>query len=166
MGQDTRPATGGSHHGAAVGSFIAVYALVDAYVLGVTVVVLSALFNSLVVWIAAAVVISTINIWACSWVDNQWDYWIAGPGKRLEKKLEKMRSGKTLKKPVGWVQRGSDFWFTLAAVVINAITVVALARLIGGRPIGHRRVVLAAVGYSIFFASLFSLIGLGVHDIA
>jgi hypothetical protein len=70
-----------------------------------------------------------------------------------------------LKKPVSCVQRGSDLWFTLAAVVINAITVVALARLIGGVPIGHRRVVLAAVGYALFFATLYSLIGRSVEDL-
>ena len=131
---------------------------------GVTITVLAALFNALIVWIVAAVVLSMINIWACSWLDRQWDVWIAGSGKRLEKKLQKMRSGKMLKRPVEWVQRGSDFWFTLAAVVINAITVVALARFIGGTPVGHRRVVLAAVGYSIFFATLFSVIGLGLRD--
>ena len=165
MSQERNGAIGGSSHRAAVGSLIAVYALVDAYVLGIAVVALSALFNSLIVWIVSAVVISAINIWACSWIDREWDFWIAGPGKRLEKKLEKLRSGKMLKGPVGWVRRGSDFWFTLAAVVINAITVVALARLIGGVPIGRRRVLLAAVGYSIFFATLFSLIGLGIHDV-
>ena len=164
MGEEATPAAEGSDHSTAVGTFIAVYALVDAYVFGVTITVLAALFNALIVWIVAAVVLSMINIWACSWLDRQWDVWIAGSGKRLEKKLQKMRSGKMLKRPVEWVQRGSDFWFTLAAVVINAITVVALARFIGGTPVGHRRVVLAAVGYSIFFATLFSVIGLGLRD--
>ena len=165
MGQDTKVVSGGSSHRVAVGTFIAVYALIDAYVLGITVTVFSALFNSLIVWILAAVVISTINIWACSWLNNQWDFWIAGPGKRLEKKLDKLRSGKMLKRPVGWVAKGSDFWFTLAAVVINAITVVALARLIGGVPIPRRRILFAAIGYSIFFATLFTLIGLGLGDV-
>jgi hypothetical protein len=110
-------------------------------------------------------VISLINIWACSWLDREWDVWIAGPGKRLEKRLEKLRSGKLLKTPVGWVRNGSEVGFTLAAVVINAITVVALARLIGGAPIGNRRVTEAALGYSIFFASLFTLIGVGFEDL-
>jgi hypothetical protein len=103
---------------------------------------LSAFFNSLIVWIAAMAVISLINIW-----------------------LEKLRSGKLLKTPVGWVRNGSEVGFTLAAVVINAITVVALARLIGGAPIGNRRVTEAALGYSIFFASLFTLIGIGFEDL-
>ena len=49
--------------------------------------------------------------------------------------------------------------------MINAITVVALARLIGGKPIGHRRVLLAAIGYSIFFATVYSLIGLSIKDL-
>ena len=42
---------------------------------------------------------------------------------------------------------------------------VHVARLIGGTPIGNRRVMEAALGYSIFFASLFSLIGIGFEDL-
>lgn len=163
MGQDT--VAEGSRHSVAVGSFIAVYAFADAWVLGVTITILAAFFNVLIVWIVAAVVLSSINIWACSWIDNQWDFWAAGSGRRLDRKLEKLRSGKKMKKPVEWVRRGSDLWFTLAAVVINAITVVALARVIGGKPIGHRRVLLAAIGYSIFFATVYSLIGLSIKDL-
>ena len=57
------------------------YAIVDAPVLGITVVVLSALFNRLIVWIAAMAVISLINIWACSWLDREWDVWSPGRGR-------------------------------------------------------------------------------------
>jgi hypothetical protein len=58
-------AVGSCHRGAGLGSqgvapwrrrrsFIAIYAVVDAWVLGVTMTALSALFNSLIVWIVAA----------------------------------------------------------------------------------------------------------------
>ena len=60
MGQDT--VAEGSRHSVAVGSFIAVYAFADAWVLGVTITILAAFFNVLIVWIVAAVVLSSINI--------------------------------------------------------------------------------------------------------
>jgi hypothetical protein len=162
VGLDTESEPAETGHRAAVGSFIAVYAVVDAWVLGIAVIVLADLFNAFVVLVLAAAAISMINIWACSWLDDEWDFWVAGPGKRFAKRLEKMRSGTRLRRPVAWVQRDSEVWFTLAAIVINAITVVALARMIGGTPVGRERVRLAAVGYSIFFATLFTLIGVAV----
>jgi hypothetical protein len=38
-----------------------------------------------------------------------------------------------------------DVWFALAAALINAITVVAIARLVGGKPVGAHRIRVAGV---------------------
>ena len=60
--------------------------------------------------------------------------------------------------------RGSDAWFTLAAILMNPVIVIALARLIWGQPVGPRPVGLAAAGYSIVFAAVFSAIGFAAGD--
>ena len=56
--------------------------------------------------------------------------------RRVESKLEKMRHGGLMRRPVAWIQSGSDVWFGLAAGLTNAITTVALARFIGGKKLG------------------------------
>jgi hypothetical protein len=69
-----------------------------------------------------------------------WDGWIAGHGERVEARLEKLRSGRITRHPVEWVRRGSVGWFALAAILLNAVVAVAVARLVGGEPVGARRV--------------------------
>ena len=75
-----------------------------------------------------------------------------------------MRAGRIMRHPVGWIERGSDAWFALAAALLNAVTVVVAARLISGKPVGAHRVLVASVGYGLFFAALFSLIGVLAGD--
>ena len=55
-----------------------------------------------------------------------------------------------MRHPVEWIQGGSNVWFGLAAALTNAITTVALARLVSGRELGERRVLVAAVSYGLF----------------
>jgi hypothetical protein len=141
---------------AAAGTAIALYWLVDAYVIGIPTMVLAAWLNALVVFAVVAVVVVAINIWACGWIDHEWDRWAGG---KVEAKLEKVRSKGVGKKVSGWIARGSDGWFVLAAAITCAITAVGLARVAGGEPVGRHRVLLSAFGYGIFFAGLFSLIG-------
>jgi hypothetical protein len=64
----------------------------------------------------------------------------------------------------GMDPRGSDAWFTLAAILMNPVIVIALARTIGGQPVGPRPVWLAAACYSIVFAAVFSAIGFVAGD--
>jgi uncharacterized membrane protein len=141
------------------------YAVFDAITAGLAVVFLSAYFNSLIVFVVAVVVIALINLASCTWVDREWETFASGPGKRVEKRLDKMRKSKTMRHPVEWITRGSAGWYALAAALINAITVTALARIIGGKPVGQRRVQLAAIAYAVFFAGIFTLIGIGLGDL-
>ena len=64
-----------------------------------------------------------------------------------------------MRHPVASIQRGSDRWYALAAAVANPILIAALARLVGGRPIGHRRIVVGAVAYAIPYVAMWSLVG-------
>ena len=56
-------------------------------------------------------------------------------------------------------QRGSDRSYAFAAAVANPILVAALARVIGGTPVGERRVVLGAVAYAIPYVAMWSIVG-------
>ncbi len=78
---------------------------------------------------------------------------------RFEKRLAKMRKSRLMRHPVRWITDGSGVLFALAAALLNAVIVVALARLIGGEPVGERRIFMAALGYAVFFAGIMSLIG-------
>jgi hypothetical protein len=103
--------------------------------------------------------LTTINGGRCRWVERQWDAWIAGNAKRMEATLAKRRNSRLMRHPVAWITRGSDVWFTLAAILMNPVIVIALARMIGGPPVGPRPVRLAAASYSIVFVAVFSANG-------
>jgi len=60
---------------------------------------------------------------------------------------------------VGWIERGSAFWFGLAAVLLNAFWVVAIARALTGSPVGERRILVASAAYGIVWAGFAALIG-------
>jgi hypothetical protein len=143
-------------HRTAAGTAIGVYWLVDAYIIGVPTVVLAAWLNALIVFAVVAVVVISINVWACGWINREWENWAGG---KVEAKLQKVRSKGVGKKVSGWIARGSDGWFMLAAALTCAITTVGLARIAVGTPLGRHRIFLAALGYGLFFAGLFSLIG-------
>ena len=148
-------------HNTAAGTAIAAYWLLDGYVIGIPTVVLAAWLNALIVFAVVAVIMITINLWACGWIDRQWDAWAGG---KVEARLTKVRSKGMGKKVSGWVSRGSDGSFVVAAAITNAITTVALARVAIGRPLGRHRVWLAALAYGLFAAGLWSLIGWLVGD--
>ena len=46
--------------------------------------------------------------------------------------------------------------------LLTAILVAAFARLVGGKPVGERRIVLGAVAYAVPYAAMWSLVGLVV----
>jgi hypothetical protein len=75
-----------------------------------------------------------------------------------------MRTGRLMRHPVAWIQRGSDFWFGLAAALTNAITTVAVARLIGGHSISERRILVASFSFALFVAGVGSLLGFALGD--
>src|SRR4249919_2372613 len=106
--------SGHSASKAFIGAAIAFYALFDTLTLGVTTTALAIVFNPLTVFIVAAVVITIINYACCTWVDREWGNWATGPGKKVEARLERFRSGRIMRHPVEWVTRGTA-WFALAA---------------------------------------------------
>jgi hypothetical protein len=146
-----------------VGALIAALSIFDFFIFAIPILVLAALFNPLIVFGIAAVVLFVISIAACNWVDRKWDAWIVGT--RFEAKMQKVRSGKRARRPIEWIKRGSDLWFGLAAALLDAIQVTALSRLITGRPTGERRIVVASVAYSLFLAGMYSLFGFALGDI-
>jgi hypothetical protein len=143
-----------------IGGAIAFYAVFDTLTLGVaTTALVIFVFNPLIVFVGAAVGITLLNYACCMWVDREWGDWVTGPGEKVEAKLDRFRSSPVLRHPVDWVTRSSVVWFALAAMLINAIVVTVAARVVGGTPVGARRIRVAAVTYSIFFAGVYTLIG-------
>ena len=70
-----------------------------------------------------------------------------------------MRASRLMSHPVAWIQNGSDRWYAFAAAVANPILIAALARFIGGKPIGKRRIVLGAVAYALPYVAMWTIVG-------
>jgi hypothetical protein len=148
-----------------VGALVAAVGFFDALFLGMPIAVLAASFKAPTVYIGGAIAVSLLSIACCSWVDRRWDEWSASNAGRLEKRLEKMRTSRLMAHPVAWIQRGSDRWYAIAAAVANPILVAALARPLGGQPIGRRRIVLGSVAYAIPYVAMWTLVGLAAGDL-
>jgi hypothetical protein len=69
-----------------------------------------------------------------------------------------------MRRPVAWIQGSSDRRYALAAAVVNPILVVALARSIGGQPIGYRRILLGSIAYAIPYVAMWSLVGAAIGN--
>ena len=145
-----------------IGTIVAAVAFFDGVFLGAPIALLAASFRPLIVFVAAAIAVVFLTIACCSWVDRRWEDWFSGNASRIGKRLEAMRASRLMKHPVGWIERGSDGRYALAAAVANPILVLALARSIGGKPIGERRVVLGSVAYAIPYVAIWSLVGLAL----
>lgn len=113
---------------ATIGAAITAFGFLDAYTVGLFIAVLAAWLPALIVFAVAAVVLTFINGAYCRSVERQWDASIAGNAKRMEATLAKRRNGRLMHHPVAWITRGSDAWFTLAAILMNPVIVIALAR--------------------------------------
>jgi hypothetical protein len=142
-----------------IGAFVAIFAVFDTLLLGVPIMMLAAWIDPLLIFIATGALLTVVNRAACGWLDREWDLWMGGPGKRVEKKLDSMRSSRLMEHPVRWIAGGSDVRFAFAASLTNAIITVAGARLIGGKRVGTHRVLIASVTYSLFFVGVYSLVG-------
>jgi hypothetical protein len=150
---------------AVIGVLVALFAVFDTLLLGFPIMLLAAWIDPLLVFIAAGGLLTVVNWTACRWLDREWDLWMSGPGKRVEKKLDGLRSSRLMKHPVRWIAGGSDVGFAFAASLTNAIITVAGARLIGGKPVGKHRVLIASVTYSLFFVGVYSLVGAVVGNL-
>jgi hypothetical protein len=157
--------TGRAGHAArtgATGAVVGAVAFFDGVFVGMPVAVLAAALRPLFVFAVGSVAVSLLSIFCCTWLERRWDDWFSGNGTKLEKRLERMRESRLMRRPMVWIQHGSDRQYAFAAAVANPVLVAALARSIGGRPIGRRRIVLGSVAYAIPYVALWTLVGLAL----
>ena len=143
----------------AMGTFIAIYGLFDTLLMGVPIVLLAAWLNPLLVFAVAAVGVTAADGLCCTWLDREWDRWFAGSGRRIEAHLERIRAGRLLRRPVAWIEYGSDRQFALGAAITNAIIATVISRLLTGAPVGPRRILMASFAYGVFFTGLYAFVG-------
>ncbi len=158
------PRAGRAARTGAIGTIVAAVAFFDGIVLGLPIALLSASLKPLIVFIAATFGVIVLAIACCRWVDKRWDEWFSSHTSRIESRLERMRASRLMRRPVGWIQQGPDRSYALASALVNPVLVVALARSIGGKPVGERRIVLGSVAYAIPYVALWSLVGLALAD--
>ena len=148
-----------------VGALVAVYAFLDDLLLAPILVGATIWFPWYLTFGVAAALFTFTNIACCNWVQRGWDSWIHGHGTRLEARLDKLRRGRLLRHPLAWISRDSDVWVTIAAGLIGTVIVVAVIRLAGGEPVGHRRLVFASLAYSAGFAATYTGVGVAIKDV-
>ena len=147
-----------------VGTIVGAFAFFDGVFIGAPVALLAATFRPSLVYLVATAAVTLVVLGCCRWVDRHWDDWFSGNGTRIEARLESMRRSRLLRHPVAWIQRGSDRWYAVAAAVANPILISALARLVGGQPVGERRIILGSVAYAIPYVAMWSIVGLALGD--
>jgi hypothetical protein len=147
----------------AIGALVGVYAFLDDLLLGPILVAVTVWVPWYLVFGIAVGALTFVNIVCCAWMQHRWDDWIRGYGARLETRLEKLRRGRVLKHPLGWISRDSTVLLVIAAGLIGTVIVVAVARLAGSNPIGRRRVLLASLSYSIGFAATYTGVGVAIE---
>src|SRR5262245_23224239 len=164
MDSPTQPIrrSGGTARSAVVGTVVMALAFFDGVFIGAPIALLAAAFRPVPVYCGAALAVALLVIACCRWVDRRWDEFFTGSGKRVETRLEGMRASRLMRHPVAWIERGSDRWYALAAAVANPILVAGVARFLGGKQIGERRIVLGAVAYAIPYVAMWTLAGLVV----
>ena len=160
-----RRSRAGALTGTLAGAAVGAYAFLDDLVLGPAVVALAVWFPWYLVLGAAAIGLTFVNIACCTWLQRRWQSWIEGHGSRLESRLERLRHGRLLRRPVGWITRDSDILFTIAAGLIGTVIVAAVACLAGSRPLTRRRILFASAAYSVGFAATYTGVGVGIDDL-
>ncbi len=144
---------------------MAVYAFLDDLLFAPVLVTATVLFPWYLTLGAATAIFTFVNVVSCSWVQRSWDTWIHAQGARLEARLAGLREGRLLKFPARWITRDSDIWVTVAAGLIGTVIVVTVIRLLGGAPIGRRRVFFASLAYSVGFTATYTGVGIGLHGL-
>jgi len=144
---------------------VAIYAFLDDLLVGPVLVGLAVWLPWLLVLGASAGFFTFVNILCCNWVQQRWDSWIHGQGAKLEAMLEKRRRSRLLRRPLRWITRDSNVWFTIAAGLIGTVIVVAVTRLAGSQPLGHRRIMFGSLAYSVGFSATYTGVGVGISDL-
>lgn len=148
-----------------IGAAVAAYAFLDDLVLGPIGVGLAAWLPWWVTFAVAAPLFSCVNIACCTWLQRSWETWIEGNGAKVERMIAKKRRSRLLRRPIGWITRDSDVWFTIAAGLIGTVIVTAVARLSGSEPLGLRRIAFGSIAYSVGFAATYTGVGIGIGDL-
>jgi hypothetical protein len=143
----------------AMGTLVAIYGMFDTLLMGVPIVLLAAWLDPLAVFLVAGTGVTAADGLCCTWIDREWDRWFAGSGRRIEPRLQHLRSSRLLRHPVAWIEDGSDRRFALGAAITNAIIATVIFRLLTGRPAGPRRILLASLAYGAFFTGLYAFVG-------
>ena len=148
----------------AIGTIVAAFAFFDGVFVGAPIALLAASFRPLLVFVVAAIAVTCFSIACSGWLNRRWDDWLSGNDKRVAKRLETMRASRLMRRPVGWIERGSDRQYALAAALVNPVLVVAVARSVGGKPIRGRRIRLGSIAYALPYVAMWTLFGLVVGD--
>jgi hypothetical protein len=149
----------------AIGALVGLYAFLDDLLLGPILVAVTVWVPWYLVFGIAAGVLTFVNIACCAWMQRRWDDWILGYGAKLETRLEKLRRGRVLKHPLGWISRDSTVLLIIAAGLIGTVIVVAVTRLAGRPPISRRQILLASLAYSVGFAATYTGVGVVVENL-
>jgi hypothetical protein len=149
----------------AIGALVGVYAFLDDLLLGPILVAVTVWVPWYLVFGVAAGALTLINVACCNWLQRSWDDWIRGHGAKLETRLAKLRRGRLLKHPLGWITRDSTVLLTIAAALIGTVIVVAVDRLAGSKPIGQRQILFASVAYSVGFAATYTGLGVAIENL-
>jgi hypothetical protein len=143
-----------------VGTLVVAVAFFDGVVIGAPVALLMAAVGSVVVVAAAATAVACLVIVCCAWLDRRWVDWVSGNGTRMETARAKMRTNRLMRRPLGWIQAGTDRRYALAAAVANPILMAAFTRSLTNEPVGERRILTGAVAYAVPYVTMWSVVGL------
>jgi hypothetical protein len=130
--------------------------------LGVGLIGVSAVGYPVLAFIVALAVYFLVELGGSTWIDANWDRWMAGAGRRFAARLERWRNGRIMGRVVKGITGGSTFWYAVAGAITSPIAVTTIGRVIGGEPIGKDRIFWAAVTNAVSQAAAVVLIGLAV----
>jgi hypothetical protein len=144
----------------AIGAFIAAYALLGDNIVGVVIIVLAAsgMVQPLILWALAVVIVGLINLACCYWIVREWSAFRGGAGGRLERRIDGLRDSRLMRRPIAWISEGNPGRFALAAILTNAITAVAAARVVGA-PVDGRRIMYASFAFAAVSCALHTAFG-------
>src|SRR5215204_6051962 len=104
---------------AGIGAMVAVWTLFDALVLGVPILIVTAVSGrALAVFLIGGALYASFNVGSCRWIERQWDDWIVGSS--LGRRLEQLRTAKRAQRAIEWITHGSASGFGVAAVILSA----------------------------------------------
>lgn len=147
-----------------MGTVVAAFAFFDSVFVGMPIALLAASFGPVLVFVAAAIAVSCLSIACSGWVNRRWDDWLSGDDRRIVKRMETMRASRLMRRPVAWIEGGTDRQYAVASALANPVLVVALARSVGGSPIDENRIRLGSIAYAIPYVAMWTIVGLALGD--